>query len=368
MKFDAQRLAIADHFYAAALGRRSWQDGLPLIAEVAGAHAAQLIRLDARIGRSLNLYTGLDPAIESTYYAEERDSPAVNLRVRAGKETPLLRAVAECDYVTAADWSRDPHFQEFARPWDIPHSCIVPVFEAHGSRTVLAVFRSARAGPIEQRQRARFAAVARLVHDSITMQHAVAHEGERVASGTLEAATIAAFFCTQSGAVLRATASAEALLRDGEFVRLNRGVLELAGGRTQRLADAIGSTAGTSGVPRARRLTAHSRLVPARTRTIEVLALPELGVDFQSFTRTIVIVKAPTSSNAGLADSLQTEFQFTVSEAEIALKLNQGASPTQIAAARGVSVATVRSQIKRIYNKLDVHRQAELIARLRALG
>ena len=361
MKFDAQRLAIADHFYQAALGRRRWRDGLALIADVAGAHAAQLIRLDGRVGRSLNLYTGLDPAIESVYFAEERDSPAVNLRVRAGTETPLLRTVVEGDYVTAADWSRDRHYQEFARPWDIPHSCIVPVFEAHGSRTVLAVFRSVRTGPIDRHARARFANVARLVHDSLAMQHAVAHEGERVASGTLEAASVAAFFCNQAGAVIRATSAAEALLRDGEFVRMNRGILELVDGRRHRLADAIASATKATGVPRARRLT-------TRTRTVEVLALPELGLDFHSFSRALVIIKTPATPSAGLADNLQANFQLTSAEAEIALKMNQGQTPAQIAHARGVSVATVRSQIKRIYSKLDVHRQAELVARLRALG
>jgi DNA-binding CsgD family transcriptional regulator len=368
MKFNAQRLAIADHFYAAALGRRSWRDGLSLIADVAGAHAAQLIRLDGRAGRSLNLYTGLDPAIESVYFAEERDSPSVNLRVRAGTETPLMRTVVEGDYVAADDWSRDRHFQEFARPWDIPHSCIVPVFDAHGCRTVLAVFRSARAGPIERQARGRFATVARLVHDSLAMQHTVAHEGERIASGTLEAASMAAFFCNQAGVVLRTTAAAEALLRDGEFVRVNRGVLEFADGKRHRLADAIASATTAAGVPRPRRLTAHSRVSNARTRTVEVLALPELGVDFQSFSRALVVIKTPVTPNTGLADSLQAEFQLTSAEAEIALKLNQGATPAQIAQARGVSVATVRSQIKRIYSKLDVHRQAELVARLRGLG
>ena len=61
-------------------------------------------------------------------------------------------------------------------------------------------------------------------------------------------------------------------------------------------------------------------------------------------------------------ESLKREFQLTSAEAAVVMLLAGGETPSDIAAKRGVSIATVRSQIQVIYGKLDIHRQAELVA------
>ncbi len=57
--------------------------------------------------------------------------------------------------------------------------------------------------------------------------------------------------------------------------------------------------------------------------------------------------------------------ELTRSEAEIASALARGEHARQIASRRGVSVTTVRSQIRSIYAKLGVSSQVELMAKVR---
>ena len=54
-------------------------------------------------------------------------------------------------------------------------------------------------------------------------------------------------------------------------------------------------------------------------------------------------------------------FDLTSAEAAIARDIGLGKSPAQIAAARRLSDHTVRDHLKRIYDKLDVHKQADLM-------
>src|SRR5690606_25293921 len=57
-------------------------------------------------------------------------------------------------------------------------------------------------------------------------------------------------------------------------------------------------------------------------------------------------------------------FQLTRAEAEVATGLAEGLSLEEIAAARGVTLETVRAQIRSIYGKADVRSRADLVRTL----
>ncbi len=60
-------------------------------------------------------------------------------------------------------------------------------------------------------------------------------------------------------------------------------------------------------------------------------------------------------------DTLRTRFGLTRAESRVALLLCDGRAPKSIAEMIGVSVETVRSQMKSIYAKTEVRRQSELV-------
>ena len=61
---------------------------------------------------------------------------------------------------------------------------------------------------------------------------------------------------------------------------------------------------------------------------------------------------------------LRLRFRLTTAEARIALGIAEGATLAAIAEKRHVSVATARTQLKTVFAKTKVHRQAELVALL----
>jgi len=64
---------------------------------------------------------------------------------------------------------------------------------------------------------------------------------------------------------------------------------------------------------------------------------------------------------AGVRERLHRLFGLTQAEAQITVQLANGASLENIAEARGVSVDTVRAQVRSVFKKTGIHRQGELI-------
>lgn len=67
---------------------------------------------------------------------------------------------------------------------------------------------------------------------------------------------------------------------------------------------------------------------------------------------------------ANLRYRLERLFNLTRTEAEVTVQLAQGESPEAIASARGVSVETVRGQLRSVFRKTGTHRQGELVGLL----
>jgi DNA-binding CsgD family transcriptional regulator len=61
---------------------------------------------------------------------------------------------------------------------------------------------------------------------------------------------------------------------------------------------------------------------------------------------------------------LQSAYELTAAEVEVALQLLSGHNPDAIASQRSVAIGTVRAQIKSILAKVGVSRQIELLVRL----
>ena len=67
------------------------------------------------------------------------------------------------------------------------------------------------------------------------------------------------------------------------------------------------------------------------------------------------------------ADLLEHGFGLTPCEARVAAALSTGMTPSEIARHHGISMGTVRSQLKSVFEKTGTKRQPELIAVLARL-
>lgn len=188
---------------------------------------------------------------------------------------------------------------------------------------------------------------------------------ERAALGDawLEART-ASLTLDRTGLVVRLNAQAESVLREGDGLRLIRRRLVTGMTKDQDLLRAEIASALTLTSP-ARAASAGTFVLISRPSgkppyAVSVVRLP------RSIGRERAIVTIAQSVPQVAPQVLQHAFGLTRSEASITAALTEGKSPEDIAEARGVSLQTIRSQMKTIYRRLDVGSQAELVSRVTA--
>lgn len=103
------------------------------------------------------------------------------------------------------------------------------------------------------------------------------------------------------------------------------------------------------------------RAGPLEGWTLTVTPLPALGGP-----RALVVVKTLSDEQA-LTRRLQALFALSPAEAAVAAALSRGEALDDIASARNVSEATVRSQLKALFAKTGCRRQAQLVALIAGL-
>lgn len=186
--------------------------------------------------------------------------------------------------------------------------------------------------------------------------------GESRVGGDLPAGAVdglAALLCNGRAVVLATTPQAGILLEDAGPLALDGGVLTAR--ETPDLPDIIRLVA--AGQSETRILLLRRDTGP--TLVLTITALSNLGPARE--TLVLVTTPAPRRAEGDTDRVLRTSFGLTTAEAAIAMRLARGAPRKVIAMDRGVSPGTLKSQIKSIYQKVGVVREAELATCLASL-
>jgi DNA-binding CsgD family transcriptional regulator len=173
---------------------------------------------------------------------------------------------------------------------------------------------------------------------------------------------------TADGAIVFANAAAEALTRRDEGLRLGGRLSGLGAVQpleTQALrcllhAVTHGGAGGMLRVTRRTQPPLAMLVAPLPTRLHPATALtPSLA---------LVLITDPADSPRLAGPALQQLFDLTAAEAGVALALAAGRSAEEIAAARWVSVPTVRTQIRQILAKRGALHGRDLVRLLAGLA
>ena len=368
LQTDEQWLAIADEFYCAAVDHSRWYGALERLAAATGSRTGELITIGRDAVVPINIMTNIDPGVHAAAAECRIGDPAINPRVNAGMTSPVLRVMAECDFLTPEEHAIHPHYNEFARPWDIPYICLATLERQNDLLIGLAVLRSEREGHISAEQRDVFASFAPHVRAAVRMQIALEGNGATLIRGALETLSIPAFVCGRSGAVQAFTSSAEEILRSEHGLSLRNGFLHaVRDDEDKALNDAIVKAARglvQPGAPAVATIIVRGADNLKAPIVLDVMALPSAALEFSSAPRVVVVARGSRGGDARKAALLQGVYGFTSAETDIALQLARGQSTEAIALQRKVAVGTVRAQIKSVLAKLGVSRQVEFVARL----
>ncbi|WP_162925824.1 helix-turn-helix transcriptional regulator [Isoalcanivorax indicus] len=370
LKDDQHWLSVVENFSAAALGTGTWITALENMADVTGSRAGELIGLGADNAVPFNWLTDLGQDWADDFIAADGGNPEVNPYVRHGAGLSELQVASSAEIVTPGERRTTPFMMEFLAHYDVPYICLSPLVKEPGLLVGLAVVRSQGQGEITAAQRAVFSSLAPHVRSAVKTQMALEHQGADLVAGTLEALSFAAFVCDRLGVVRSMTPLAEQLVSEGGLLKLRHGVLTgPSRHESRRLAALIDRAAlglVVPGAPLTRTLILNAGA--SAPLVLDVVPLPRQDYAFNFRPRVLVIVRARQSNPDHVCTLLRMAHGLTQAEADVAVRLAAGESPEHIAMARGASIATVRVQIRAVYQKLGVHRAGELAAHLKGIG
>ncbi|HEX7046907.1 MAG TPA: helix-turn-helix transcriptional regulator [Gammaproteobacteria bacterium] len=370
---DEHWLALTEAFYSAALDEQSWYSALEGLAAATGSRSGQLIGLGAD-ALSFNILTAIDPAMLQDPAAADAGDPGINPRVAAGIAAPALTTLTEADFAFPEEYTSAPRhreFENFMRRIDRPYICL-SALERQPDRVIgLAVNRSKSEGRITHSQREIFTSLAPHARAAVRMQLALEGQGAKLLADAMDALSIPAFICDHTGCVQAFTPAAERIASEERGVQLRQGRLVAAHAEDSRTLGAAIAAASrvrmTPAPPAMQTVIVRDRHLKTPSLVLDVMTLPKSTHAFHFTPGVLVIGRGEQHGTERKAAILQAAYALTPAETAVALQIACGKTIDVIAAGRGVSAGTVRSQIKAILAKLGVHRQIELVARLNTL-
>ena len=358
--FDAAIEAI----YSAAFGGGGWESAIDRMCTAVGANGLIVnpVRLD-RPGMLL-ISDNLLPSIgDYERYWRHRDR-----RIRAGlSHEGVASGIVVCERtigITAEDRAGDPFYQEFLRPLDIEFFAAYLFNTADGQMYSVSAQRATGRGEFDDGELTRIAGLGRHLVRALDL-------APRVASAAAHVGSLVAGF-DQLGHGLMT------IDRQGRIEPLNTAAERLVSLCADRDRRAGHGRLRPAGDPEFERFVAAVRarlaggpvvepVVLGRRRGLRMLLqmLPAApvqagGVATAERSAAVISIYDLDAVRTGSVVELLCRSGLTAGEARVAAEIGSGRTPRDAAEALGLSEATVRSVLKTIFGKFDLHKQSEL--------
>lgn len=369
LKSDDQWVRVADAFADAALQPEGWYPALEMLVEATGSTYGQLVCFGPEAPP--NTIWTVDPDVAAAFFDEGFSDPASNPRIRAGMLAPVGSVLSDMDFITPAQIKADPSYR-WGRSRGLSYICLTTLLRMGSSSLVgLAVNRSEHCGHISTAEKQVFASLSAHARTAVRTQMMLESSTAGLLVGAMEAMSLAAFACDHSGKVMAMSPLAEVLVSSGCFLSVQNQFLtaERFDENVQLTAAVRAAAAGITrpGAPLLKSLFIRSLRTgdSVDSLLLDVISLPKKPFSFGFSPHALVVVRCNSAQDDELIGALKLGFGLTDGEARVAVHLANGFSPQRISTERGVSIGTVRTQIKNIYDKMGINRQGDLVARLR---
>lgn len=256
--------------------------------------------------------------------------------------------------------SENRYTRAFAQPQRLIDVMGIGLARDAGSLGSLAFGRHERAGPIGERE----VALARLLLPHLQRAATVTRmlDRARLAQSTLASLSAPILLVSDDLRILNLNPAAERVLERGDPIRrLDGRLVTTSVGGSSALAAAIRASAlGEAQI-------GHKGLgIPARRADGSAAALHVLPIGHRHQDATLGAIAAVFVAEAGTTFVPPSEvaaalFGLTASEARVFDAAARGATAVEIAQGLGVERSTVKSHLLRVYEKVGVRRQADLI-------
>ena len=365
MPADKELADLIGQIYDAALKPAQWPEVLrPLGAYVGGSAASLFTKTaDAKTGSAV-YDVGIDPAFRKLYfdYYVKLDPMSVG-QVLA----PIEEPVATADLIPYDEFLETRFYKEWARPQKLVDFVGAVLDRSATTAAMFGVFRHERDGVVDAAARERMRLIVPHVRRAVLIGRLIDLKTAQAAtmSEVLDGISAGMFLVGAAGAIVHASASGRVLLDRGDVVTTSCGRLAATDAQTdQVLRDA---------------------LLAAGQGDLEVgvkgIAVPLIGRDDEPYVAHLLPLNAGERRRAGKtyaavavvfvrkaaldvtspAEVIAKTYKLTPTELRVLMAIVEIGGVPEVAAALGVAETTVKTHLRRLFEKTGTSRQVELV-------
>lgn len=356
--FDMERISVA--FTEAAVDASRWDAAMDVVSEATGGFGAALFPMRGRlpnVPHSRSMATSFEAYIRDGWVHRDERYRGLPVMTRRGVVTDL-------DFMTADEIARHPYYQEFLAPLKLRWFAGVKV--ASGDDLwCLSLQRTIAQGPFSWAEQAQLAGLSARLASAAALARALGFARAEAALAAFEVSGLAVALLDGFGEVLKVNGAGERLL--GTDVRiLRRRIVSRDHDATAALDHALHAVlwnrTSAALMPPVTLPRAEKRPLLAYPMRLSAVSADAL-VACQALIVLVDLDRRPLPPEA----ALRSCFGLTTAEAKLALRFASGDALEHIADELGIAYETSRNHLKSIFAKMDVHRQAELVAVLARL-
>lgn len=359
---------LVDLIYDAALDESLWPSVLEQVGDRVGAHPGNLTQINFLDGSGFGLAARTPDDIMARYFADwAQRNPIALADSPAGYPvgwTP--RITRDHESVDRRRLERSEFWNDFLVPIGAYHLTILRLSLRGDDVTTVTLGRPNHHGAFDDGDIAALRPIHRHLIRGEKLWRAL---GLRQAAfdqfdTLLETSREALFFLDDRFRLVRRTATADVLLREGGALRVSGGGLRANGLRADAALRRALTIALLGGTPDP---VAVAGTRPDNGVMLSVARLGERALAGVSNARCLLVAARPLLPPDPTA-RLRERWGLTAAEAELALALRAGDRLRAVADRRGVSINTVRNQLSAVFDKTGCHRQQDLVRLLLATG
>jgi len=349
--------------YEAALHHDSFLDVFHQVTTAFGANVFHMFSWDTlRNAPHLSIYS---PRMEVDSIIAQYDQyyGALDPR-RSFVEKAAVGELISCqDHLTDEDVARSEFFQDYHIPSGFRYLMGVRLARPGADDILLGLLRAHGRTPYSPEERAAAVSMTGHLQRSINLwQDAkILRREAAIGSELMEELGLAVLALDRGSRIVFANQAAESMLRATACLKLAHGRLTAAiAAENDGLQRAIARVSKTR---MGESLALQGALDATHEIFLNITYLPALAMRAAFGEATIMITARRRSAGAlVVAQQLQQAFGLSKAEAGVAKALISGKTPDECAASIGVSLATVRTQLRAIYEKTHSRNQAEAVS------
>lgn len=344
---------VAALLHAGLIDQHAWRSGLTALTDMLEAHHLLVVAAHMADGKQS------DSVMQGARLTEEQLGVFASLSCDIQRMTAQMeigRALPNENVVPNAIFHRTRVYQEAVRPAGGHHG-----IAARPTRSTLVIACRPQTAESFSRTHVRtLESILPSLEATFRIKSRLEHLEQRASMlerALNEVSDLGIFLLDQHGFVIHLNRAAEQIIQAEDGLYWKRG--ELLGARdadTSRLRRTLSDGSG--------KLCALSRPSSSRPLVIRALAIDAGSADrLQEIgpARTLLFVRDPDNTRHSDFDLIAGTLGLTRREARLAALLACGRSIAEAADEIGITVGNARTHLKRVFNKTDTHRQAELV-------